>query len=162
MFTAAGDVVSSGIARHGRECVATNYCTSATSSSGCAPVIAGIGSASAATNFTIQASQVEGAKTGHVFFGLSGPNGAAWGASSHFLCVKAPSQRTGTQPSGGNAGQCDGVIALEWNVYISSHPTSLGVPLSAGQSVWAPCYFRDPAGVKTTALTNGLVFTVCP
>jgi hypothetical protein len=36
------------------------------------------------------------------------------------------------------------------------------MPLSAGQEVRAQAYFRDPAGPKTTALSNGLVFTICP
>jgi hypothetical protein len=122
----------------------------------------GIASASASSGFTISVSSVEGQKQGHVFYGVNGPNAAPWGASSHYLCVKAPTQRTGTQDSGGTAGACNGSIALDWNAYCATHPTSLGVPFSAGQSVWAQLYFRDPPGPKTTALSNGLTFTVCP
>jgi hypothetical protein len=36
------------------------------------------------------------------------------------------------------------------------------VPFSSGASVWAQGYFRDPPGPKTTALSNGLQFSVCP
>jgi hypothetical protein len=52
--------------------------------------------------------------------------------------------------------------ALDWNAYIATHSGSLGVPFSAGQSVGAELYFRDPLGPKTTALSNALTFTVCP
>jgi hypothetical protein len=145
-------------------CSGTSYCTSGTTSNGCVPTISstGIASASASSGFTISVSSVEGQKQGHVFYGVNGPNAAPWGASSHYLCVKAPTQRTGTQDSGGTAGACNGSIALDWNAYCATHPTSLGVPFSAGQSVWAQLYFRDPPGPKTTALSNGLTFTVCP
>jgi hypothetical protein len=78
------------------------------------------------------------------------------------LCVKAPTQRTGTQPTGGTGGQCDGAFSLDWNAYVATHPSALGVPFSAGAEVRAQAYFRDPPGPKTTALSNGLRFTICP
>jgi hypothetical protein len=155
---------SAAIAKLGRSCTPTTYCSSGTTSNGCAPSISGSGtpSASASSGFTIAIANVEGQKQGHVFYGVSGAIAAPWGASSHFLCVKAPTQRTGTQDSGGSAGACNGSIALDWNAYCATHPGALGVPFSAGQSVWAQLYFRDPPGPKTTALSNGLTFTVCP
>lgn len=142
----------------------SSYCTSGVTSSGCTPTISasGAASASASSGFTLTVTGVEGAKDGHLFYGLSGPHAAPWGSSSHFLCVKAPSQRTGTQNSGGTAGVCDGVVSLDWCAYVATHPTALGAPFSAGTSVWAQLYFRDPPGPKTTALSNALTFTVIP
>ena len=142
----------------------TSYCTSGVTSSGCAPTISASGapSAAASSGFTLTVAGVEGQKDGHLFYGLSGPHAAPWGGSSHFLCVKAPSQRTGTQNSGGTAGACDGAIALDWCAYVATHPSALGAPFSAGTSVWAQLYFRDPPGPKTTALSNALTFTVIP
>jgi hypothetical protein len=140
------------------------YCTSGTTSNGCAPSISSTGtaSASAGSGFTISVANVEGQKQGHIFYGVNGAHSAPWGASSHFLCVKAPTQRTGTQDSGGTAGACNGSIALDWNTYVATHPTALGAPFSVGTNVWAQLYFRDPAGPKTTALSDALMFTTCP
>ena len=165
-FGVADGVLSANVATYADACACdpTSYCTSGTTSSGCVPSITGVGraSASAATSFSIALTGLEGAKSGHIFYGLNGPHAAPWGASSHFLCVKAPSQRTDTQTTGGSAGQCDGAFALDWNAYVATHPNSLGVPFSAGTDVWAQGFFRDPPGAKTTALSNGLRFTICP
>jgi len=142
----------------------TSYCTSGVTSSSCVPTIsaAGAPSASAPNGFAISVASVEGQKQGHVFYGLSGPHAAPWDASSHFLCVKAPSQRTGTQDSGGTAGACNGSFSIDWCAWVATHPTALGAPFSAGRDVWAQCFFRDPPSPKTTALSNGLSFTVIP
>lgn len=165
-FTNLGAVDSRNIARYvnGCACDATTYCTSGTTSSGCTPTIGGVGRASAtlATPFSIELTQLEGARTGHIFYGMNGPHGSPWGTSSHFLCVKGPSQRTPTQSTGGVAGACDGAMTLDWNSYVNSHPATLGAPFAAGDVLWAQAYFRDPAGPKTTALSNGLQFTICP
>jgi hypothetical protein len=163
-FDQVGDVVSVGVAHWGKTCTPTTYCTSGTSSSGCAPTVAGIGRASAsqASNLLLNASSLEGARSGHFFYGVNGPHAAPWGQSTHVLCVRAPTQRTGTQTTGGSAGACDGAMALDWNAFSSANPGALGQPFTAGQDVWAQCYFRDPAGPKTTALSNAVRFTLCP
>ena len=165
-FQATGASPSRSIARFvdACECDATTYCTSGTTSSGCTPVIAGVGRASATgtSSFALQASQLEGGRSGHVFYGLNGAATMPWGQSSHFLCVRAPTQRTGTQATLGTPGQCDGAIALDWNAFLASHPSALGAPLQAGQHVWAQAFFRDPPGPKHTALTNAVHFVICP
>lgn len=164
--TTIGTSTFGGISRYSNECAcdASPYCSSGTTSSGCAPSISGVGraSASGASAFTIQLSDIEGARSGHVFYGTSGPHAAPWGQSSHLLCVKAPTQRTPTQTTGGTAGSCDGTLTLDWNSYLSAHATALGTPFSPGDTVWAQAYFRDPAGPKTTALSDGLRFVICP
>jgi hypothetical protein len=166
VFASAGGLASSSLARWSDPCACSgsSYCTSGTTSHGCAPSISGVGSASASASsaFVITVSSVEGAKSGHLFYGLNGPHAAPWGQSSHFLCVKAPSQRTGTQATGGTDGACDGQLVLDWNQYVAGHPSALGAPFSAGVDVWIQGYFRDPPGANTTALSNGLHFQVCP
>lgn len=165
-FRAAGEHASRSIVRivDACECDATNYCSSGTTSNGCEPVITGLGraSASASSSFVLQASQLEGGRSGHIFYGVSGGMANPWGQSSHFLCVRPPSQRTGTQSTAGTPGQCDGAFALDWNAYVAANPAALGLPLAAGDQVWAQTYFRDPAGPKRTALSNALHFVICP
>lgn len=166
-FVRAGTVASSHIARWSDACPCprSTYCTAGTTSSGCVPSINGYGtaSASASSGFVVRVDSVEGQKTGHIFYGISGAALNPWSPlSSSYLCVKAPSQRTGTQMASGTVGACDGVIQLDWNQYVATHPTALGVPFSAGAQVWAQLYFRDPPAPKTTNLSDGLTFTVCP
>lgn len=144
--------------------VGTSYCTSGTTTSGCNATIQGFGtpSATAPAGFNLVVSSVEGAKQGILFYGISGQTALQWGTGSSFLCVKSPTQRMGTQNSGGTAGQCDGALSIDWNAFISSNPGSLGTPFSAGQVVQAQGWFRDPPAPKTTSLSDGLEFTVLP
>jgi hypothetical protein len=140
------------------------YCTAGTSTSGCAPVIAGSGtpSASASSGFTIGVVNLDGQKSGVIFYGINGRNNLVWATgSSSFLCVKVPVQRTGTQSSGGTAGLCDGAFGIDWNAYMSSNPAALGQPLIAGTVFDAQAWYRDPPAPKATNLSGGLEFTVC-
>jgi hypothetical protein len=143
----------------------TPYCTSGTTTNGCVPAISGSGaaSASASSGFNLSVANVEGQKSGLLFYGITGAHSATWSpASTSYLCVKAPTQRMGTQNSGGSSGACDGVLAEDWNAYRASHPSALGAPFAAGATVWSQAWFRDPAAPKTTNLSNGLVFQVGP
>ena len=145
----------------------TNYCTAGTTTHGCVPVIAGSGipSASATNGFAISVNNVEGLRTGLIFYGVSntGWNPTPWAAgSSSYLCVKAPTQRTPTQNSGGTFAACDGVLALDWNTFVATTPNALGEPFTIGQTVWAQGWFRDSAAPKTTNLSDGLSFHVQP
>lgn len=143
----------------------TVYCTAGTTSNGCVPSISGSGtaSASASSGFTLAVANVEGQRAGLFFYGVSGPTAATWGAGGNsFLCVKTPTQRMGSQLSGGTFGACDGSFSQDWNAYRFANPGSLGNPFSGGDVVWAQAWFRDPPAVKTTNLSNGLEFIVCP
>ncbi len=142
---------------------ASAYCTSGSSSNGCAAQISasGVASASAATGFTVTVSSVDGQRQGLLFYGVSGPTASPWGAQS-FLCVKAPTQRTAPHNSGGTSGACDGALALDWNAWRAAHPSALGQPFAAGDSIWLQGWFRDPASSKTTALSNALEARLCP
>ncbi|MCY3003564.1 MAG: hypothetical protein NTV21_17350 [Planctomycetota bacterium] len=141
------------------------YCTAGTTSSGCVPSIAALGvpSASAPSGFTLVATGVEGQKSGLLFYGTSGAKASVWAPSnSSVLCVKSPTQRTGSQSSGGTAGACDGALTLDLAAWLSAHPAALGQPLVAGEFLWCQGWFRDPLVSGTTQLTNALQARLCP
>jgi hypothetical protein len=73
-----------------------------------------------------------------------------------------PTQRTAAQLSGGTAGACDGALSIDWNAYLAANPGALGAPFVGGETVWSQAWFRDPPASKTTNLSDGLRFTVCP
>jgi hypothetical protein len=140
------------------------YCTSGTTSNGCLATLHGVGaaSASASSPFVLTATSVEGNKAGLFFYSVSGSQAAPWGTTSSLLCVKPPTQRTALQQSGGTNGLCDGDFELDWRAYILGNPAALGTPFSAGDTVWAQAWFRDPPSPKTTALSNAFAFVVGP
>ena len=111
----------------------------------------------------ITVANVEGQKSGLVFYGLSPASGTPWcfGGNS-FLCVKAPTQRTLSQNSGGLVGNCNGSLTLDWNAYQLANPTALGNPWSAGGKAYAQGWFRDPPSCKTTFLSEALDMTYLP
>lgn len=139
-----------------------SYCTAGTTSSGCNATMSGAGipSASAATSFTINVNNVEGGKSGLVFYGLSGRLELPWGASSSYRCVNIPVQRTPQQSTGGTSGLCDGSLTVDWNAYLSTHPNALGQPFGAGVIVNAQGWFRDPPNPTSTSMSDGLEFCV--
>jgi hypothetical protein len=140
------------------------YCTAGTSTNGCVPSISGTGtpSGTAGSGFTLDVANVEGQKLGLIFYGVTGPAASTWGSSSSFLCVKAPTQRMGSQSSGGTANLCDGLLTEDFNTYLITHPSSLGQPFAGGETVWAQAWYRDPPSPKTTNLSDGLEFVMQP
>jgi hypothetical protein len=143
----------------------TSYCTAGTSTNGCVPAMSasGLPSAAAASGFTLTCTGLEGQKSGIVFYGISGGQAQPWATgSSSLLCVKAPTQRTVTQSSGGTIGACDGQIGIDFLAFMAANPGALGQPLAAGQAFNAQTWYRDPPAVKTTNLSDGMSFTMCP
>ncbi|MCC7012784.1 MAG: hypothetical protein IT454_09505 [Planctomycetes bacterium] len=143
------------------------YCTAGTSTNGCVPAITASAqpSVTLANPCLISVSALEGQKNGLLFYGVnnSGFTPNAWGVGgTSFLCVKAPTQRMSTQSTGGNVGQCDGALSEDWNAYQGGNPGALGNPFAAGQKVYVQAWYRDPAAVKTTNLSNGLELTCQP
>jgi subtilisin-like proprotein convertase family protein len=135
------------------------------STNGCLPTIAATGNPNVAhsNSCVITVSGVEGQKTGIVFYGITGTTSSPWcfGGNS-FLCVKAPTQRTNAQPTGGTSGACDGSLSLDWNSYQLANPTVLGNPWSSGQHAYVQGWFRDPPACKTTFLSEALDMTYIP
>jgi hypothetical protein len=141
------------------------YCTAGTSTNGCnASINASANpSASLASPCLISVANVEGQKSGLIFYSVSGQNAQPWSTgSTSFLCVKSPTQRTPTQTTGGTPSACDGTLSLDWNAYQSANPGSLGNPFSAGDQVWAQAWYRDPPAPKTTNLSNAIEMTMLP
>ncbi len=140
------------------------YCTAGTTSNGCNAALSasGVPSLSATGGFTLTAIDVEGDKSGLIFYGLSGRTALPWGLSTSFLCVKSPTQRTSTLSSGGTAGTCTGTISLDLLDWLATHPGALGTGASVGTIVDAQCWFRDPPSPKTTQLSNALEFILVP
>jgi hypothetical protein len=141
----------------------TSYCTSGITSGLCGPFMSasGTASATASSGFVLTANQVEGDRQGILFYGVSGRAAMPWGQTgASYLCVHSPVQRTGAQNSGGIAGTCGGALTLDWNAYVYENPGCLGWPFTAGDVVNAQGWFRDPWGLETTALTDGIEFTV--
>jgi Tol biopolymer transport system component len=144
----------------------TVYCSSGTSSHGCNANIHANAhpSASFANPCNISVAQVEGQKAGILFYGL-GRALSPWcggGGGSSFLCVKAPTKRTGAQTTGGTFGQCDGALALDWNAYRLANPSALGSPWNVGSTTDVQAWYRDPGSCKTTSLSNALELVCVP
>jgi hypothetical protein len=142
------------------------YCTSGTSSNGCAASISASGqpSVSFANACTISIAGVEGQKSGIVFYALDQlpQPWCSLGGGTSFLCVKPPTMRTGPQGSNGTSGQCDGALVLDWNAFQLANPGALGAPWSAGDDVYVQGWYRDPPSCKTTSLSNAVQLTYQP
>ena len=143
----------------------TVYCTPGTTTNGCLGSISASANPNVAHNNTCQlsVSGVEGQKSGILFYGLSS-NIQPWcslGGNS-LLCVKAPTQRTIAQPSGGTAGACDGSFGLDWNAWQVANSGALGQPFAAGNNVYVQGWFRDPPACKTTNMTDAVELTYVP
>ncbi len=145
----------------------TAFCTAGTTSNGCVPAISGSDqpSASFANPCVITIANVEGQRSGLIFYGVdnTGYSALPWATtSSSFLCVKPPTQRTPGQSSGGVAGACDGQLVLDWNAFQLAFPGSLGAPWVAGEQAYAQGWFRDPPAPRTTNLSDALLLTYRP
>jgi hypothetical protein len=127
-----------------------NYCTAGTTTNGCLATMSATGTPSAAalSGFTLTCSQSEGQKQGIIFYGNLGQAAAPWinglGQGNSFLCVKAPTQRTGAATMSGTLNACDGSMSIDFLAYAAANPGAVGTPLAAGQTYDAQCWFRDP------------------
>jgi hypothetical protein len=142
-----------------------SYCTSSTTTHGCVPVMGanGVPSASGVAGFTVSCAGVEGQKSGLFFYGVSGAVAVPWATgSTSVLCVKTPTQRTGAQSSGGTLNACNGALGMDLLAWWTANPTALGAGAGAGQWFHVQAWFRDPAAPKTTNLSDGLRFQLCP
>jgi hypothetical protein len=143
-----------------------SYCTSGTTTNGCNAQIAASAqpSASFASPCTITVSDVEGQRTGIVFYGLQAlpQQWCGVGVGTSFLCVKPPTQRSFPQNSNGANNSCGGQLTLDWNSFQQAFPGSLGAPWSSGDKAYVQAWFRDPASCRTTSLSNGLELTYKP
>jgi hypothetical protein len=125
----------------------------------------GIPSPSAASGFTVMATNAEGAKDGLFFYGQNGQQANPWGNSSSLQCVVTPVKRGGLLTGVGTQGQCDGVFMQDLNARWCKPncPKFKHAPV-AGQKLQIQCWYRDPFNTsnQTTSLSDGLEVDVCP
>ena len=140
-----------------------SYCTAGTAASGCQASLSatGVPSASAASGFSLHATNVEGAKDGLLFFGSNGRQANAWGNGTSFQCVAPPVMRGGLLASTGTPGACDGAFAQDLNARWTAKPAQNP---GAGAIVQAQLWYRDPLGTsnQTTSLSDALEFCIQP
>jgi len=144
-----------------------SYCTAGTSSHGCVPSISAASDPSVSHHHAcvISVAQVEGRANGLICYGISQVPylASTWGTgSASFKCIHAPLQRTELQNSGGTAGQCDGVLALDWNAFQASHPGALGAPWTVGSKVYLQGLYRDPLAPRGSNLSDAIALTFEP
>jgi hypothetical protein len=143
------------------------YCTAKVNALGCLPSIGftGAPSASSASGFTIQGSQVRNQKVGLLLHGLAGP--AALPFQGGTLCVASPVRRSVSVNSGGTplpVSDCSGVYALDFNAFAAGalggtpHP-ELQFPGTDVDSQW---WGRDNGfpPPNNTTLSNALHFVM--
>jgi hypothetical protein len=143
-----------------------NYCTAGTSTGGCRASLSasGVASASAASGFTLSASDVEGARTGVFFFGSSGRQAAPWGGGTSFQCVLPPTARTGLMTGSGAQGACDATYARDLNALWCTTCPKANLNPQPGTVMQAQFWYRDPqnSASLSTSLSDALEFTVTP
>ncbi len=137
------------------------------SAGGCMPTISATANPDAAHSNVclISVANVDGQRSGILYYGAQGPTLKSWcagGVGNSKMCVKAPTQRTSAQNTGGTLNQCDGSLMLDWNVWQLAHPSSLGNPWFAGSQAHVQGWFRSPADCKTTFLTQAIELTYQP
>ncbi len=138
------------------------YCASTTVPGGCTPSIsaAGAPSVSQASGYTVTVSQVPGLRNGHVFYGAVAKSTPFASGHPSLLCFGAPRQRTDVASSGGTAGACDGVLALDILSWAAAHPGALLTPLAAGQAMYFQGWFRESSLQPASALSNAWTVTL--
>ena len=139
------------------------YCVPGTSAGGCSGLITATGTPSSSANFgfDVRVINVEGSKQGLVFFGTNGRQANPWGNTSSFVCVVAPVIRTGTASSGGASGTCGGVLALDFNNWMTINPPKAP---PVGTFVDMQGWYRDPnsTSFQKTSMSDALEFNVYP
>jgi hypothetical protein len=138
------------------------YCTAKVNSLGCTPAIgwSGVSSASAASGFTVSATQVLNNKNGLLIYGFAGRAATAFGGGT--LCVATPIKRSTLLATGGNPppNDCSGVLTLDLNAFATTAP----VPLLSEPGTVVDCQFwsRDPGfgAPNNVSLSDALEYVV--
>lgn len=138
------------------------YCTAKVNSAGCTPSIGSSGQpslAAPADDFHILASTVLNAKYGTMIWGGAAGTHPFYGGT---LCITPPIVRTPGQSAGGNPPptvDCSGHYSYHFTqAYMQQHL------LSAGQSIYAQYWSRDPGfrAPNSIGLTDALRATLLP
>ena len=137
------------------------YCTAATSSGGCTPLVGSSGqpSVSSSKAFVLTAGQLPNVSSG---FLVHGHAAAALPVTGGWLCVAPPFSRTTPIATGGSTAgsDCTGFLAFELGALLGS---GAAPTLLAGAQVRAQFWTRDSSAQTSTHVpSQGLVFTLCP
>ncbi|MBJ01311.1 MAG: hypothetical protein CMK00_00410 [Planctomycetes bacterium] len=134
-----------------------NYCTAKPNSDGCTPgtTWSGTPSSSAGSGFTIGAERLTSGQPGIMIYGYA-PLYLPFQDGT--LCIGAPITRTPVQSSGGS-GPCGGSMSFDFNTWIAS---GVDPGLTAGTTVYAQHWYRDPGAAFPTGLTDAIQFTLEP
>jgi choice-of-anchor B domain-containing protein len=139
---------------------AKTYCTAKVNSQGCTPslTLEGGASLSAPAPFNITATNVINQKSGLLFYGFGS---AAFPFHGGTMCVQSPITRTQVQNSAGNGppDDCSGGFVYDFNDRIQS---GIDPALSAGTTVFAQFWYRDPVAPFGDGLSNATEFTIEP
>jgi hypothetical protein len=136
------------------------YCSPTVSTVGCAAQIAtnGVPSVTNASPYTITGAPVINNRLGLLIYGFA-PGQIPFGTGT--LCIHPPLERTLAQSSGGAAIglDCSGAFAYDFNALIQS---GADPSLTAGRSVFAQYWYRDPPSASASALSNAVRFFIGP
>ncbi len=132
------------------------YCTGKVNSQGCAPAVDASGhpTLGGLDDFHVSVANVLNNKNGLIFWGF---NSSAKPFQGGTKCVAAPTARTPAQVSGGNPppDDCSGVYDFHF-----THAYMQARGWTAGTTVYAQSWSRDPQAPFTTSLSNALSFTI--
>lgn len=126
---------------------------------GCVPTMEAVGtpSAGAGSGFALQLRDTRGAQPGLLVYSRTGASAKPFLGS--FLYVAPPLVRTAPQFSGGTPGQCDGGFSFDFNTWLGSGSDP---NLTAGSTVWAQYWTRNPGGPDGAYLSNAVRFVLAP
>ncbi len=132
------------------------YCASTTVPGGCTPAISAAGAPSVSQNsgYAVTVAQVPGQRNGLILYGAASQSTPFASGHPSALCVSAPRQRTDVASSGGSAGACDGVLAVDILSWAAAHPGALLTPLAADQAMYFQGWFRESSLQPASALSN--------
>lgn len=136
------------------------YCVAKASSAGCAPSIGwqGVASASSGFGFWITGDQVLNQQFGILVYA---DQAGFIPIGDGSLCLGGSLVRTPVQFSGGSGSgtDCTGQLTFDFNVHIAS---GADPSLTAGTTVYAQYWYRDPSATATSGLTDAVQFVINP
>jgi hypothetical protein len=140
------------------------YCTAKPSSlPNCVPAISfsGTPSASAGSGFTVSAGPVPGSNQGLWIYTTFGAAQTPIQNAFGHLCIATQGLfRIAAQTTGGNAGSCNGQLALDFNQYAFNQTHN--AKLVVGATVDLQAWYRDPPNPGGANLTGAGSFVLCP
>ena len=136
------------------------YCPPSPSSNNCRASVSTSGTASIAhgSPFEVRVTQVEGARSGFLFWSNQASS-LPFAGGPLLRCVGAPAVRLGPLDAGGTVGECDGVMSLDFAAWARQHPRKAPVP---GTPIHLQAWFGDPTSSTGAGLSDAVEFSLQP